>query len=127
MSPLIKIIGGKWTTEIMRELAVQPVRTRKFLVHIPGLTMKSLRERLQEMQEQNLIIRTEYGGRPLKVEYSLTERGMKILAILEALKQLAEEGLESTCCCSVEKDCMNGSKSLNCPFRRADTRKQRNS
>lgn len=112
--------------EIMRELAVQPVRTRKFLVHIPGLTMKSLRERLQEMEQQDLILRTEFEGRPLKVEYSLTARGMKILAILETLKELAEEGSESTCCCSVEKDCINGSKSLNCPFRREDTRRQRN-
>lgn len=112
--------------EIMRELALQPVRTRKFLVHIPGLTMKSLRERLQEMEQQNLIIRTEYDGRPLKVEYSLTERGVKILAILETLKQLAEEGSEPSCSCSVEKDCMNGSKPLNCPFRREDTRRQRN-
>lgn len=105
--------------EIMRELALNPMRTRKFIAHIPGLSMKSLRERLAEMEVEKLITRTEYPGRPLKVEYELTERGKKILAILEQLKEIADEG-NPTCTCSIESACQRAEKSVQCPYRRPD-------
>jgi DNA-binding HxlR family transcriptional regulator len=124
VSSLSRIIGGKWTIEIMRELAIQPTRTRKFLMHIPGLSMKSLRERLHEMEQANLIVRKEYEGRPLKVEYSITDRGRRLFAILEQIKELSETDGERRCVCSVEEECLKGEATVMCPSRREETRRR---
>lgn len=124
VSSLVRIIGAKWTVEIMRELATQPTRTRKFLIHIPGLSMKSLRERLQEMEDERLIVRTEYEGRPLKVEYSITDRGRQLFAILEQIKALSEEGSTPRCVCAFEEKCLEGEVQVQCAYRREDTRRR---
>lgn len=124
VSSLVKIIGAKWTIEIMRELAIRPTRTRKFLVHIPGLSMKSLRERLHDMEEEELILRTEYEGRPLKVEYSITDRGRQLFSILEQIKLLSEQRSERRCVCAFEKECLSGQAQVNCEHRREDTRRR---
>src|SRR5579883_1285910 len=88
---LMEIISAKWTVEIMRELAIQPTRTRKFLLHIPGLSMKTLSRRLHSLEGAGLVNRREFEGKPIKVEYSLTENGIKLCTILEQIKSLQNE------------------------------------
>jgi DNA-binding HxlR family transcriptional regulator len=118
---LMEIISAKWTVEIMRELALQPTRTRKFLLHIPGLSMKTLSRRLHSLESAGLVNRREFEGKPIKVEYSLTENGAKLCAILEQLKILQQE-LNSSCLkckCSLEKECFAKPDLLACPHRRS--------
>ncbi|MBX9688331.1 MAG: helix-turn-helix transcriptional regulator [Candidatus Obscuribacterales bacterium] len=117
---LLDIISAKWTAEIMRELALHPTRTRKFLLHIPGLSMKALCRRLQTLEEAGLINRQEYPGKSLKVEYSLTPHGRRLCAIFEDLKSLEEQMNNNclSCVCSMEQACINNPSKFNCPHRR---------
>lgn len=117
---LLEIISAKWTVEIMRELALQPTRTRKFLLHIPGLSMKTLCRRLQILESAKLINRHEYPGKPMKVEYTLTDYGKKLCVILESLKELELE-MNSACLnckCSIQADYFEQPDQLECPHRR---------
>jgi hypothetical protein len=41
--------------------------------------------RLREMEQDELILRNNYGGLPRRVEYELTERGRRLIPLLEAL------------------------------------------
>lgn len=122
---VIDHISAKWTVEILREIALGPVRTRRFLVHIPGISMKSLRQRLQAMEDAGLVKRTQYEGRPLKVEYSITERGKQLFDIFAAMKRLGDEWTGSTCVCSFET-CgdVQCEMRLLCPHRRERTRQR---
>lgn len=118
ISDVLTIASAKWTVEIMRELCLQPTRTRRFLAHIPGLTMKSLRQRLQQMETLGLILRRQYDEKPLRVEYSLTEKGRRFLRLLDVAKEIADEWAGcSPCECPItlpeaERSCFR------CQFRR---------
>lgn len=119
---VIELINAKWTVELLREMALGPVRTRRFLARIPGLSMKSLRQRLQGMEDAGLITRTQYEGRPLRVEYSVTQRGKQLFNIFRAMETLGKEWLGGTCVCSFETCGSDGSQSIDCPYRRDDSR-----
>jgi DNA-binding HxlR family transcriptional regulator len=119
---IIELINAKWTVELLREMAIGPVRTRRFLARIPAISMKSLRQRLQGMEEAGLITRTQYEGRPLRVEYSITERGRELFGIFTSMKELGSLWLSSDCTCSFENCASGCGLAINCPHRREDTR-----
>ena len=125
INTLMEIISAKWTTEIIRELSVQPTRTRKFLLHIPGLSMKTLSRRLHSLEAAGLVNRHEFEGKPIKVEYSLTDAGIKLCGILEQMKLLQQELNSSclNCSCSIQKECFAQPELFACPHRR--TKRQR--
>lgn len=123
INSLLDVISAKWTVEIVRELALQPTRTRKFLLHIPGLSMKTLCRRLQILGEAGLVSRHEFPDKPLKVEYSLTEYGQKLCGILEQIKILDIE-LNSrnsclNCKCPIEAEYFAQAELISCPHRRS--------
>lgn len=124
VTPLATLLGSKWTVEIFRELAIKPTRTRRFLLHIPGLSMKCLRQRLKQLEEAGLVRRFQYSQRPLKVEYTLTERGRRFAKLFDELKALAEEEYTPMCVCPLESKCT--SETMNCPKRRSARRGRSN-
>ncbi len=124
------LISAKWTVEILRELAIQPTRTRQFLARIPGLSMKCLVERLKELERYGMLVRIEFDEKVLHVEYAITERGRKLFAILNAMKELASEFMEVSCKCPMEHgasqvefigesaECSSPTQWFECPLRR---------
>lgn len=122
---VIELISAKWTIELLREMALGPVRTRRFLARIPGLSMKSLRQRLQGMEDAGLISRTQFEGRPLRVEYSVTGRGKQLFDIFRAMESLGNEWLGGNCVCSFDTCESDGNRLIDCPYRRSDSRAAR--
>ena len=53
--------------------------------------------RLREMEQDDLVLRTNYGGLPRRVEYELTERGRLLIPLLDALK-VTGQALECNDC-----------------------------
>lgn len=96
---LLDILSPKWTIEILRQLFMHPTRTMQLLTLIPGLSMKSLRERLKVLETQGVVIRTIYDGSPPKVEYSLTAKGRELYTVLMSLKELGDRWLGTKCNC----------------------------
>jgi DNA-binding HxlR family transcriptional regulator len=99
---VLSILSAKWTTEILRELCIGPTRTRRFLAHIPGLTMKCLRQRLVALEALGLVHRQEFDERPLRVEYTITEKGRKLFGLVSEIKVLADEWHGKSCTCPME-------------------------
>ncbi len=118
INKLMDVISAKWTVEIIRELALQPTRTRRFLLHIPGLSMKTLCRRLHALEAAGLINRYEYPGKPAKVEYSLNDYGRKLCKVFEQIKLLQEElnGACQSCTCPMTTE--TPSEDAVCPERR---------
>jgi hypothetical protein len=46
--------------------------------------------RLREMEQDELIVRNNYGGLPRRVEYELTERGRHLNPLLDALMRVGQ-------------------------------------
>lgn len=121
ITKLLTVISAKWTVEILRELCIGPTRTRRFLACTPGLTMKSLRQRLIALEQLGMIHREQFDEKPLRVEYSLTPKGRRIADLLAQIKALAEEFDGEYCICPMDKCDANGALSLGgdgCPHRR---------
>ena len=84
--PLLDLMSAKWTVQILRELALGPVRTRRFLRVIPGLSMKTLQERIKALQSAGMISRKVYDEKLPHVEHTITERGRRLFVIMSELQ-----------------------------------------
>lgn len=87
----LNYIGGKWKPLILIRLLNGNVRFGKLTVYIPDISRKILAQQLKELEEDGLIIRTEYKEKPPRVEYNLSERGKTLMPVLKAL---SDWGLE---------------------------------
>ena len=81
----LQLIGDKWTLLVVRDLSAGPKRTTELLEDLHPISSRTLMGRLREMEQDELILRNNYGGLPRRVEYELTERGRKLIPLLEAL------------------------------------------
>jgi DNA-binding HxlR family transcriptional regulator len=91
----LDIIGQKWKLPIMWYLFENDVtRYNELKRKVKGITNMMLTKSLKELEEHNLIVRIQYETIPPKVEYSLTERGKKLLPTLNELSKWGEEQLK---------------------------------
>jgi DNA-binding HxlR family transcriptional regulator len=118
---VLDLISAKWTVQILRELALGPVRTRQFLKVIPGLSMKSLQERLKALQVNGMITREVFDEKLPHVEHSITDRGRRLFNVMTQVKAIAEEMTGISCKCPLEG---YGEKEYQCPKRRESANKK---
>lgn len=79
------VIGGKYKALILYELMDGTKRYHEIQKAIPQATPRMLSKQLKELEEDGVIQRVLYPVVPPKTEYSLTEMGMTLAPILEAL------------------------------------------
>lgn len=82
------MLGDKWTMLVVRELLGGPKRTMELLNGLFPISSRTLVGRLRDMEKDGLVVRTDFGGNPPHIEYSLTEKGMLLVPLLESLRQL---------------------------------------
>ncbi|MGL5067723.1 MAG: winged helix-turn-helix transcriptional regulator [Sarcina sp.] len=58
---------------------------------LPNMTQATLSKQLKSLEAYGLVNRRVYNQIPPKVEYSLTEIGIKFLPVLEALEEWSTE------------------------------------
>ncbi|MDX6557010.1 MAG: hypothetical protein QOF72_59 [Blastocatellia bacterium] len=86
----LQLIGDKWTMLVVRDLSVGPKRTTELLEDLHPISSRTLMGRLREMEQDELILRNNYGGLPRRVEYELTERGRRLIPLLDALMKTGQ-------------------------------------
>ena len=79
------LIGKKFTIQILRNMIILGHTRFNQFESIEGINSKTLAVRLKEMLENDLIERKVYPGIPIRVEYSVTEKGKSVLPILEQM------------------------------------------
>lgn len=83
---ILTLIGKKHTLDIIRILIYeQPVRFNKIQKEL-GSSPKTLTDRLNELCALGIIKREAYAEIPPRVEYSLTEKGMDLKPVMEAIR-----------------------------------------
>lgn len=88
----LKYLGKKWTVQIIRDLFKGKKRFSEFLKANPQISTKMLSLRLVELQDSGLIKKKVFASTPVKVEYSLTQKGK---ALNKVLFQLADFSLNN--------------------------------
>lgn len=87
-----KVLTGKWSMYILYLLADGPVRFNELQRRMPEeMTHTTLSRQLKTLEEEGLVIRTEYQQIPPKVEYCLSEIGDKFKKVLVALEVWGNE------------------------------------
>ncbi|MBV6443288.1 MAG: transcriptional regulator [Haliscomenobacteraceae bacterium CHB4] len=92
-------IGGAWKMPILWRLKDRVMRYNELKKDIPHVTHKMLTTQLRQLEEEGFINRTVYPVVPPKVEYSLTERGLRAIPVVEVIRNyglelMAEFGVE---------------------------------
>lgn len=91
-------IGGVWKMPILWRLKDQTLRYSE-LRKIPHISDKMLTTQLRELEEDGLVHRQVYAVVPPKTEYSLTQKGLEIMPLVETirnygLKMIDDEGIK---------------------------------
>ena len=82
----LRVIGGKWTLLILRDLMTGPKRFGELRKSLGGVSPKTLSLRLRELEQDGIITRTVFPEVPLRVEYRLTEAGGTLSNVIEVLR-----------------------------------------
>ncbi len=86
----MNILGKKWTGLILWSLMERTRRFSEMSSYVPGLSDRLLSQRLQELEGVGIVERRVHGGRPVLVEYALTDRGQDLRMVLEAIYKWSE-------------------------------------
>lgn len=87
----LTLIGDKWKVLILRDLLPGTKRFGELKKSIGNVSQKVLTAQLRDMEQNGLINRKVYAEVPPRVEYSLTELGMSLKSVLDALWNWGEE------------------------------------
>lgn len=96
----LQLIGKKFTTLIIRNMTLYGHKRFNQLLEIEGINAKILSARLKEMEKDGLIKREIFHETPVRIEYTLTEKGRALESILN---QMAEFSMKH-CAGDVFKD-----------------------
>jgi DNA-binding HxlR family transcriptional regulator len=80
------IIGSKWTAVIVHDLSEGPRRFSELERACPGISPRTLSERLRVLEGDGVVVRQSYAESPPRVEYELTEKGRDLLPIIDAMR-----------------------------------------
>ena len=86
----LQMIGDKWSLLVVRDLAAGPKRTMELHAGLFPISSRTLVARLRDMEKDQLVERTDFGGNPPHIEYALTERGKSLLPLIDALRVVGQ-------------------------------------
>ena len=88
-------IGDKWSMLVLFTLEKYGVlRFNGLKLYIPDISKKMLSTALKVLEADGLVARKVYAEVPPRVEYSLTERGLSLIPLINSLIDWAAENME---------------------------------
>jgi DNA-binding HxlR family transcriptional regulator len=90
-----ELVATKWTPLIVHDLSEGPRRFKQLEFACPGISPRTLSERLDMLEGEGVLIRRSYPESPPRVEYELTDKGRALLPIISAMRRFGHEWLVS--------------------------------
>ncbi|HET8606353.1 MAG TPA: helix-turn-helix domain-containing protein [Gaiellaceae bacterium] len=88
-----EIIGSKWTALLVHDMSEGPRRFSELRHACPGISPRTLSERLKELEADEMVDRRSFAETPPRVEYSLTDKGKALLPIIEEMRSFGRAWL----------------------------------
>ncbi len=90
----VELIGRRWTGAIVSVLIHRTtLRFGEIAEAVPELSDRLLSERMKELEARGVVRRTVRPGRPVRVEYTLTEMGRELAPAVRELERWARRWL----------------------------------
>ena len=89
----VELVGKRWSGAILLVLLDGPLHFSGIRQLVPELSDRLLSERLKELEAEGIVERRVLDGSPVRVEYSLTEKGQALEPAVRALKSWARDWL----------------------------------
>lgn len=87
----LTLISDKWKVLILRDLLTGTKRFGQLQRSVGSVSQKILTAQLRQMESSGLVNRKVYAEVPPRVEYSLTELGLSLKPILDAMQTWGED------------------------------------
>ncbi len=91
LKDVLDIIGGKWAMPIIYILSKGKMRFKELERSIEGINTRMLVKELKNMEANGILNREIFATVPPMVEYTLTEKGKKLLPSIESLYKWGQE------------------------------------
>lgn len=86
----LDVIGGKWSSRVICVLADKgTLRYSELRDAMADISDAVMANTLKKLMGEDIVQRVQYNEMPLRVEYSLTQRGKSALPILQSICQWA--------------------------------------
>jgi DNA-binding HxlR family transcriptional regulator len=91
LKDVLDIIGGKWAMPIIYILSKGKMRFKELERSIEGINTRMLVKELKNMEANGILNREVFATVPPTVEYTLTNKGEKLLPSIESLYKWGQE------------------------------------
>jgi DNA-binding HxlR family transcriptional regulator len=89
----LRLLGDVWTLLIVYTLLSGTRRFGELLEVMGNVSPKTLSQRLKMLEEMGFVQRQAFPEIPPRVEYRLTDKGLALIDIMEAIKHFGERYL----------------------------------
>jgi DNA-binding HxlR family transcriptional regulator len=78
---------------LVHDLSEGPRRFTELEHSCPGISPRTLSERLRALEQEGILVRRSYAESPPRVEYELTAKGEGLLPIIEEMRRFGHAWL----------------------------------
>ncbi len=92
-------IGGTWKAPVLWRLRNKTLRYTELEKNIPHISQKMLTRTLKDLEAEGFVDKKTFAKVPPHTEYSLTQKGRKIIVLIEAIRKtglelMKDEGID---------------------------------
>lgn len=84
-------VGGKWKMPILWRLRERTYRYGELRRSMPTCTHNMLTRQLQELEADGYLTREAFAEVPPRVEYTITDKGRRVVPIIDMLREFGRE------------------------------------
>ena len=88
-----ELVTAKWSPLLIHDLSEGPRRFNQLEHACPGISPRTLSERLHMLENQGVLTRRSYPESPPRVEYELTDKGRALLPIIREMRKFGHAWL----------------------------------
>lgn len=85
------LLGKRWSGLIIRVLMTGPRRFKDITDTLPNISDRILSERMKELEAAGILTRNVYPETPVRIEYTLTGKGMELGEAMDGVQKWAEK------------------------------------
>jgi len=87
-------VGGKWKVLVIHAISSGYNRFSVLEKVVPQISKQMLVNQLHELEDDGIIERTVFAEMPPRVEYNLSEYGLSILSVTQAIQEWGDRDLK---------------------------------
>lgn len=85
------VLGDKWSPLMIGQMVGEALTFGDLEKRLRGISPRTLSARLDKLQEDGIIERTQYNEHPPRYKYILTDKGRALIEILESMASWGEK------------------------------------